>query len=802
MAKLIKKITKKSTDKSGPISRRQEVRRALAPDRPDWRSLLDRPAFFTSIGIALLFIAGVSSILIWTQSQPIARTGQIMFDTLAARIDFQIIDNEATRTAKEAAAASAPVVYRAVEGRFKAITAPLYGLPKAVAGKQTVADLPPDLVKRLRLTPASLTELQKWVNEQGEPTPQWKQIVDQFVQNRLYRNPIITGDQWAREQLAPAGGAVELHIPDPNSPNTVNTSNTSNTSQTASPTNHEQIVIVKRSDLLSVDSDRIEERLAEMVRVFPTEIRATIQASLMHDLAPLFQYDEAATLLRQKSAAEAVLPQEVTYEKGTVIYTAGQPLSADQLILLKAERKQFATRTTPAELWSQRIGLIGLVTLLTSVMAGCIGMFRPVLFRKSLRLFVLMIITMSMLAIATALTSVLPAVFVGIIITATLLLTVILVVAYGRTMALGLGCIFAIFIAIALPLPVGYLAVIVGALGLNAWQLREIRDRNRLLRAGAISGLGAAFGAVILALLYRPLNAPGFGWALLVDTIGAGASGILVGIFMLGILSSVERLFNVTTGLTLVELRDPKQPLLRRLLERAPGTWNHSLQVAAIAESAADAIGADSLLTYVGALYHDIGKMNKPGYFIENQSDGENRHAKLSPAMSLLIIVGHVKDGIEMAREFNLPKVLHHFIEAHHGTTLVEYFYHMAKERAESGETNDEVQEVEYRYPGPKPNTKEAAILMIADAVESASRAMTEKSPIRIEQLVRTIGKKRLLDGQFDNCDLTLRELHQVEESIIKSLNAMHHARISYPSDAKPEEDAKPNTAATSKATA
>ena len=781
MAKMIKKTSKKTNEKSAPISRRQEVRRALATERRDWRSLLDRPTFFAAIGIGILFIVGVSSILIWAQSQPMARPGQIMFDTFAARVDFQIIDNEATRTAKETAASSTPVIYRAIEGRINSLTAPLYGLPKAVAGKQTVADLPPDLVKRLHLTPSALTALQQWIDENGEPTESWKKMVDQFVRERLYHNPIISGDQWAREQLAPAGGAVELHFQD-------------------STDQKDQVVVVKRSDLLSVDSERIKERLAEIVRVFPAEIRATIQASLLHDLAPLFQYDEAATALRQKMAAEAVPPQQVTYKKGTVIYTAGKPLTTDQFVLLKAEREQFASRTAPASLWAERLGLIGLVALLTSVMAGCIGMFRPVLFRKSLRLFVLMLITTGMIAIAAALSSVLPAVFVGIMITATLLFTVILVVAYGRSMALGLGCIFGILVTLAIPVPVGYLALIVGSLGLNAWQLREIRDRNRLLRAGAIAGVGAAVGACILAFLYRPLDTPGFGWSLLVDMIGAGASGILVGIFMLGILSSVERLFNVTTGLTLVELRDPKQPLLRQLLERAPGTWNHSLQVAAIAESAADAIGADSLLTYVGALYHDIGKMNKPGYFIENQSGVENRHAKLSPAMSLLIIVGHVKDGIEMAREFGLPKVLHHFIEAHHGTTLVEYFYHMAKERAESGETNDEVQEVEYRYPGPKPHTKEAAILMIADAVESASRAMTEKSPTRIEQLVRTIGRKRLLDGQFDQCDLTLRELQQVEESIIKSLNAMHHARISYPSDAKAEEDAKASAPATTKA--
>jgi hypothetical protein len=175
--------------------------------------------------------------------------------------------------------------------------------------------------------------------------------------------------------------------------------------------------------------------------------------------------------------------------------------------------------------------------------------------------------------------------------------------------------------------------------------------------------------------------------------------------------------------------------------------------------------------------------MNKPQYFVENQEDGLNRHDKLSPAMSLLLIVGHVKDGLEMAREWGLPKPLHHFIEAHHGTTLVEYFYQVAKERAESGKTHDDVNEVAYRYPGPRPRTKEVAIIMLADASESASRTLSDFSPTRIEQLVRGLGQKRLLDNQFDECNLTLRELTQIEDSIIKSLCAIRHARIAYPAE-------------------
>lgn len=760
---------RKTSEKAAPISRREEVRRTIAKDRYDWHSILDRPSVFLCFAIGLFFVACVSMIIFWAQSQPMAREGQIMLDTFAARIDFDIIDNEATRTAREAAADTAPAVYRAIEGRVNALSAPLYGLPKVVAGKQVPADLPPDLVDRLKITGETIAALQKYLDASAEPTAEWKSMVDRFVSDRLLRNPLITADQWAREQLAPPAGAVDLHF---------------------MRDGEDTIISIQRADLVNTDGDGIADRVAEMVRVFPVDLRKSIEASLMFELSPTFQYDDQATAANRRAAEAAIPSQKVRYVKGTVIYTAGSKLAPAQLIQLKAEHAQFNRKAQPRLLWLQRLGVVGLVLIITSVMVGCIGIFRPDLFHKTLRLFVLAAIMVAMLAETVAMTSVLPGVFLGIVLTSTLLVAVILVVAYGRAVALGLGCLFGLLACISLPIPIGYLALVIGSLGLNVWQLQEIRDRNRLLRAGAVTGFGAALGGVILSILYRPVTTEGFALALFVDLLGGAASGLFVGIFMLGILSSIERLFNVTTGLTLVELRDPKQTLLRQLLQRAPGTWNHSLQVANIAESAAEVINADSLLTYVGALYHDIGKMNKPAYFVENQTDGENRHARLSPAMSLLIIVGHVKDGIEMAREFGLPKALHHFIEAHHGTTLVEYFYHVAREKAEAGQTNDDVQEIEYRYPGPKPQTKEAAILMIADAVESASRAMPEKSPTRIEQLVRAIGQKRLLDGQFDECDLTLRELHQVEDSIIKSLNAMHHARVSYPSDAKPDENA------------
>jgi cyclic-di-AMP phosphodiesterase PgpH len=199
---------------------------------------------------------------------------------------------------------------------------------------------------------------------------------------------------------------------------------------------------------------------------------------------------------------------------------------------------------------------------------------------------------------------------------------------------------------------------------------------------------------------------------------------------------------------------------------------------------------------YVGGLYHDVGKLNKPEYFIENQGGGDNKHDKLSPAMSLLVIVGHVKDGLELAQEYNLPKVLRHFIESHHGTSLVEYFFHAARERA--ADEGEEVAEFSYRYPGPKPRTREAAILLICDGIESATRAMSDPTPSRIEALVRRMSRARLQDGQLDDSDLTFRELRTIEDAIIKSLCAIYHSRIAYPGGREEREkdrDREPRTA-------
>ena len=273
--------------------------------------------------------------------------------------------------------------------------------------------------------------------------------------------------------------------------------------------------------------------------------------------------------------------------------------------------------------------------------------------------------------------------------------------------------------------------------------------------------------------------------------IGASAlycllAGLAVGLIVQGVLPTIEQVFHVTTAMTLKDLNDAGHPLLQKLAHEAPGTYQHSLRIADMSEAAAEAIGADPLLCRVGAMYHDIGKVNKPMYFIENQGGGPNKHNKLSPAMSLLIILGHVKDGVEMAREYALPASIRHIIESHHGTTLVEYFFHAAKKQ-KAEEDKPAPSEFEFRYPGPKPESREAAIMLLCDGIEGAARAMDEPTAVRLEQLVHAMANKRLMDGQFDQCPLTLRDLSRVEAAITKTLCAVYHTRIKYPDGKKKE---------------
>ncbi len=257
-------------------------------------------------------------------------------------------------------------------------------------------------------------------------------------------------------------------------------------------------------------------------------------------------------------------------------------------------------------------------------------------------------------------------------------------------------------------------------------------------------------------------------------------SGFLSAVLTLGLMPFFEAVFGILSTMKLIELSNPNHPLLRKLLMEAPGTYHHSVMVANLAEAACEAIGANGLLARVGSYYHDVGKTKRPHFFIENQMNMENPHDKISPMLSKKIIVAHAYDGAEMLREHRLPKEIVDIAEQHHGTTLLKYFYHKAAE-----ESDHPVLEEDYRYPGPKAQTKEAAIVGIADGVEAAVRSIAKPTPVKIESIVRKIIHDRLEDGQFSESDLTFKELDAVAKTICETLQGIFHSRIEYPEDQK-----------------
>jgi hypothetical protein len=357
---------------------------------------------------------------------------------------------------------------------------------------------------------------------------------------------------------------------------------------------------------------------------------------------------------------------------------------------------------------------------------------------------------------------------------------IILVIAYDQRFAIGISLFFASLVCFAAGHETDFALFLTMAAGIltSCFLLKEIRTRIKLLEVGAFTGTAVFIACLATGLFERSLSGSLFAFA-----GRMAAATIFVGVIIQALLPLIEKIFRIATSMTLLDYSDANQPLLKKLAMEAPGTFSHSLLIGSIAEAAAEAIGANGLLCRVGAYYHDIGKIGKPRYFVENQMGTASRHDQLSPAMSQLIIVGHVKDGVEMAGEYRLPAVIIQFIETHHGTTLIEYFYEEARKKTD-GKTLPPT-EAGFRYPGPRPQTKEAAIVMLADTVEGTVRALTELTPTKIETVVHNMAMKRLQDGQFDQCELTLRELSRIEDSLSKSLAAHHHGRIAYPKSAE-----------------
>jgi cyclic-di-AMP phosphodiesterase PgpH len=538
--------------------------------------------------------------------------------------------------------------------------------------------------------------------------------------------------------------------------------------------------IVKVKDVQLGDATAIRDSLRERLNSedVTEHVFNWLRAHLLHpEPITTLTWDKEATLRAQNDAANKVETVFQPYKTGETLVKAGEAIGEKKLDLLELEYRSYLAQRP----WTQRVarGLAVLaVVLALFVLCGIYMRFRqrgPLANLGRLTGMIVMAVGTVALARWASLdpyrAEVVPL----------LVFAMTMSIVYRQELALLLSGVLSWIVVLALGYPLPAFLLLFGTTAAATLSLGQIRSRRKLIYVGLFAG-GVAF---LLDVAMNIIDNQPLDLTLLRDGARDAVWAVAAGCLMTGLLPFVEQLFGILTDLSLLELGDITHPLLQELVRRAPSTYNHSVTVGTIAEAAADSIGARGLLVRVGAYFHDIGKMLKPGYFIENQGSEASRHEALVPAMSTLVIVAHIKDGADLARQHHLPQPIIDLIAQHHGTTLVEYFYDRAHELMNgdqnSGRNGSEVDENQYRYPGPRPQTKEAAVLMLADAVESASRTLVDPTPSRLEGLVRDITQRRLQGGQFEESGLTLRELGVIERSLVMSLAAIYHGRLKYP---------------------
>ncbi|CAM3959427.1 HDIG domain-containing protein [Paenibacillus alkaliterrae] len=328
----------------------------------------------------------------------------------------------------------------------------------------------------------------------------------------------------------------------------------------------------------------------------------------------------------------------------------------------------------------------------------------------------------------------------------------------------------------------GFVIIVVSIAAI--FSIHRASQRSTILKAGIMVSLFGSLSVLTILLLSEQLERVSFIYSIAF----AFASGLVTAVLVIGLMPFFEVTFGILSALKLVELSNPNHPLLRKLLTETPGTYHHSVMVGNLSEAAAEAIGADGLLCRVGSFYHDIGKTKRPNYFIENQTNIENPHDTIDPKLSKSIIVAHARDGVDMLRGHNIPKPIRDIAEQHHGTTSLKFFYYKAIKQLEEQGVEPTFTEDDFRYPGPKAQSKEAAVVGIADCVEAAVRSLRNPTVEQVEAMINKIIKYRLDDNQYNECDLTLKELDKIAQSLKESVIGIFHSRIEYPEDVKTKE--------------
>ncbi len=556
----------------------------------------------------------------------------------------------------------------------------------------------------------------------------------------------------------------------------------------------ELVTDFKRFYTLESALEQITEKKGKLIQDgLPQEtadLAADIAASL---IKPNVTFNKRETELRKDDAARSVKESYYQIKRGEMIVREGERIGPDHLVKLTAVNSAFENTNVLGRI----PGMTLLMGILFTVMyiAGFMK-YKPLgrdnkhLLFSSATLLTVFVFAWAFNFIADevargfhdvssrAILFALPVTFGAILIT----------VFQGMNMAVIFSLLISIFTSLVIGGNVELLIYYFAGSITASYLVREYRERGILIKIGLKIGLLNMLLCLAIESVYGSL----FTVEAVVALIASFLGGILAGVISTGIIPLVEMAFGFTTDIKLLELANLDQPLLRDLMVQAPGTYHHSVIVSNMVEATAKAINANPLLAKVAAYYHDIGKMKKPLYFIENQMGGENRHEKLAPSMSSLVLISHVKDGVELAKQHKLGQEIIDIIQQHQGKGLIAYFYQKAKEQAMSKNSKGlNVKEEDFRYPGPKPQTKEAGLVMLADMIEAASRSLPDPTPARVNGIVQKIINKVFSDGQLDECELTLKDLHEIAKSFNKTLSAIYHQRVEYPDDVKTKKTKK-----------
>ncbi|HOI54803.1 MAG TPA: HDIG domain-containing protein [Phycisphaerae bacterium] len=777
---------------------------------------LRQPRNFVRLGILLLMLAG-TVVLMLTPYEPLQyRKGETTDVSIVSRVDFRFVDETATNAKREEARNTTPRVYSrdatapnkvreefidllgyASELARQPKPAAPEGQPPAVAPTPTETPAPEVATPPGSAPATAATEgtPDPLAAEKDERRKRAETLKKAWGLDDIFGQMIeLTKDDKAREQLVKHCDAVVAYVqklPILSDPDHFYERGHTELSHIFIYDNGELSRLDKAKDpplnvTTGATRDLVEAKVMEAFAPanLSMALREKIRSRFAAALAPTLIYDDARTKAQREEAVAGVQPVMREFRRKDILVARDSAIGDEELKVLDREHQEYLKQLHPVRRAGAVVGSVMLAALLIALLTAFTAIYQTNVVVRPARALIIVILVLSVLVIAKFVRYWPPLALFQLVTVA-----MILTIAYSRRFALVLAWWTAALAALVTRLDANTLLLMVTGSSIAVLQLKAVRSRLKLTYVGLLTGAAMMVTVWAAALWDRDVTldslAPTLNYGLL-----AMAYGLLAGIFVLGILPFVERVFGVVTHISLLEFCDANQPALKKLAIEAPGTYSHSLLLGSLVEPAAEAIGANGLLARVGAYFHDIGKVNKPHYFTENRTQLGDApdHGNLTPQMSKLIITSHIKDGLDMAEQYGLPPSINAFIAEHHGTTVIEYFYYEAL-KASDGPVN----ETEFRYGGPKPQSKETAVLMLADSCEGAVRSIKDPTPPKIEDRVHQITMKRLLDGQLDESGLSLNEVRTIEQSLIKSLISVHHGRVAYPDERQQQEAATAN---------